>query len=246
MREILMKFHIGLFMIISFSCGGGGDSGDDVIAPPPEVVVIDPPSATTLVYPENNEICETGTSVSEIFSSVNFQWNEGINTDSYELQLTNLDNGNFFEFKNITGTSRSIDLTKGEPYSWKIISKRNGTNLTASSESWKFYLSGEGLSNYSPYPASLLAPKSGKSFQSSTTTVELSWEGLDADGDLLTYDLYIDTIDGNQSPDINNTLLSETSKVVEVSSGNSYFWRIKSIDIKGNSSFSIVYSFRIE
>ena len=126
---------------------------------------------------------------------------------------------------------------------WKIISKRNGTNVTASSESWKFYLSGEGLSNYPPYPASLLAPKSGKSFQSSTTTVELSWEGLDADGDLLTYDLYIDTIDGNQSPDINNTLLSETSKVVEVSSGNSYFWRIKSIDIKGNSSFSIIYSF---
>ena len=99
MREILMKFHIGLFMIISFSCGGGGDSGDDVIAPPPEVVVIDPPSATTLVYPENNEICETGTSVSEIFSSVNFQWNEGINTDSYELQLTNLDNGNFLNLK---------------------------------------------------------------------------------------------------------------------------------------------------
>lgn len=246
MREILMKYHIGLFMIISFSCGGGGDSGDDVIAPPPEVVVIDPPSATTLVYPENNEICETGTSVSEIVSSVEFQWNEGLNTDSYDLQFTNLDNGNVSEVKNITGTSRSIDLTKGKPYSWKIISKRNGTNETASSESWKFYLSGEGLSNYPPYPASLLSPKSGKSFQSSTTTVELIWEGLDADGDILTYDLYIDTIDGKQLPDANNIFLSETSKVVEVSSGNSYFWRIKSIDIKGNSSFSIIYSFRIE
>tara|TARA_B100001113_G_C20976940_1_gene564332 strand:+ start:133 stop:876 length:744 start_codon:yes stop_codon:yes gene_type:complete len=247
MNKTIVKYSTIFFIIINFSCGGGGGSGeDDIVAPPPSVVVITPPLASTLIYPENNEICETGTSISLSLSSVNFQWSEGTNSDSYDLELKNLENNNILEFKNISGTSRSIDLTKGKPYSWKIISKRNGTDKTASSEVWKFYLSGEGLTNYPPFPASLLSPISGKSFTATTTSIELKWEGLDADGDILTYDLFIDQIDGKQKISAENANLASTSKVVEVISGNSYFWRIKTIDSNGNSSFSIIYSFRID
>ena len=47
------------------------------------------PIASTLSHPENNKVCETGSSVSETQSSVEFQWNTGTNADSYDLQIIN-------------------------------------------------------------------------------------------------------------------------------------------------------------
>ena len=62
----------------------------------------------------------------------------------------------------------------------------------------------------------------------------------------LTYDLYIDTTDGLQDPNSSNQNLTTNSKRVEVSSGNSYYWRVKSTDSNNNSSYSIIYSFRVD
>ena len=137
-------------------------------------------------------------------------------------------------------------MNKGTPYSWLIISKRSGTSVTATSNSWKFYLSGEGLLNYPPFPADLISPTSGKSFASTTTSVELSWEGDDPDGEILTYTLYFDNQDGLQTPSLENKNISSNSKNVNVNSGNTYYWRIKTTDTNENSSYSQVYSFIID
>ena len=242
MRKIFI-YSILVLSLITISCGGS-DSVDEVIITPP-VQSIDPPTSSTLSIPINNEVCEEGTSVSEIQSSVNFQWTTGTNTDNYDLRIINLNNNQTINQNNISSTNKTVTLNKGTPYSWKITSKRNGTTETAESPTWKFYLSGDGVSNYPPYPSTLVSPISGSTLSSDTTSMELQWEGSHPESLSLTYDLYIDTVDGLQNLDSSNQNLSKTSKTVQVSSGNSYFWRIKASDTNGNSSYSIVYSFRV-
>ena len=244
MKKVLFKYFMfaSLFII---SCGGGGDGGsDDVITPP--VRTVDPPSLATLNSPANNKVCEEGTSVSDSQSSVNFQWTAGNNTDSYDLRITNLNSNQLINQTNITSTNKVVTLSNGTPYSWKITSKRNGTTVTVESSTWKFYLSSDGISNYPPYPSTLISPSSGHIFSSSTSSVELSWEGLHPENLTLTYDLYIDTTDGLQDPISSNQNLSAKSKSVQVSSGNSYYWRVKAKDINNNSSYSTIHSFKVE
>lgn len=242
-KKIFSFILLTVLFVINFSCGS---SGDDNIAITTPTAVVDPPSASTLSHPENNKVCETGSSVSETQSSVEFQWNTGTNADSYDLQITNLENSQTINQNNISGTSKSVTLIKGAPYSWKVISKRNGTTKTSTSDTWKFYLSGEGITNYPPYPAKLISPKSGSTLSAETTSVEMSWEGSDPDGESLTYTLYFDTTDGLQAPPSENKNLTTPSKTIAVSSGETYFWRVKSTDPNENSSYSSVYSFRVE
>ena len=114
---------------------------DDVINLPTQFT-IDPPSVATLNSPENNKVCEEGTSVSETQSSVTFQWTAGSNTDSYDLMLTFFLNSNqIINQTNISETNKAVTLNNS-PYSWKVTSKRNGTTETSDSSIWKFYLSG--------------------------------------------------------------------------------------------------------
>ena len=248
-----MKFkkYISFILIIILSsiiesCGGGGsDSGDEnLIAPPP--IVVDPPSAATLLFPEKDQICESGTSVSTSQSKINFQWSAGSNADTYDLKITNLESNQLSNFNGVSGTNKEVTLDKGTPYSWEVVSNRNGTLVTATSSSWKFYLSGEGLTNYPPYPAELLSPKSGKLFLSSTQSVDLSWDSSDPDGEVLSYTLYFDTVDGLQEPLAGNKNLTAKSKTVDVGPATTYYWRIKTSDTNQNSSYSQVYTFRID
>ena len=244
MKKVFFKYFVfaSLFII---SCGGGGDGGsDDVITPP--VQTVDPPSMATLISPANNKVCEEGTSVNDSQSSVNFQWTAGNNTNSYDIRITNLNSNQVINQTNITSTNKAVTLSKGTPYSWKVTSKRNGTSKTAESSTWKFYLSGDGISNYPPYPSTLISPSSGNVFPSSTSSVELSWEGSHPENSSLTYDLYIDTTDGLQEPISSNKNLSAKSKSLQVSSGKSYYWRVKATDSNNNSSYSIVFSFKVD
>ena len=244
MKKVFFKYFVfaSLFII---SCGGGGDGGsDDIITPPLQTV--DPPSVATLTSPANNKVCEEGTSVNDSQSSVNFQWTAGNNTDSYDLRITNLNSNQLINQTNITSTNKVVTLSNGTPYSWKITSKRNGTTVTVESSTWKFYLSSDGISNYPPYPSTLISPSSGHIFSSSTSSVELSWKGSHPENSSLTYSLFIDTTDGLQDPTPSNQNLSVKSKSVQVSSGNSYYWRVKATDSNDNSSYSAIHSFKVE
>jgi len=244
MKKVFFKCFVfaSLFII---SCGGGGDGGSDNIITPP-VQTVDPPSVATLTSPANNKVCEEGTSVSDSQSSVNFQWTAGNNTDNYYLRITNLNTNQVINLTNIEVTNKTVTLSKGIPYSWKVFSMRNGTSETVESSTWKFYLSSDGISNYPPYPSTLLSPISAHSFSSDTSSVELSWEGLHPENLTLTYDLYIDTTDGLQDPISSNQNLSVKSKSVQVSSGKSYYWRVKATDSNNNSSYSAIHSFKVE
>ena len=240
-----MKKLIYLFLVIFMvSCGGedggGGDGGGD--PPPPS-----PPGAVTLTAPTNGKVCETGTSTSDTKSNVDFSWAASSNTSTYDLQVTNLNTSSAINKTGLTSTNTTVELDKGQPYIWKVISKNTSTTLTGTSSSWKFYLAGPGITNYAPFPAELKSPASGSTVsRSSDGKVTFSWEGSDPDqGDQLKYTLYVDKTDGKQST--TNDLTDITSKTADVALDGEtlYYWRVKTSD-GTNSSFSIVYTFRTE
>tara|TARA_S200000501_G_scaffold197482_1_gene185871 strand:- start:125 stop:850 length:726 start_codon:yes stop_codon:yes gene_type:complete len=241
-----MKKIVFIFSLLLISCSGGGgdgDSGGGGGDPPPP----SPPGDVTLTAPTNGKVCETGTSSSDTKSNVDFSWSASTNTSTYDLQVTNLNTSSAINKTGLSTTNTTVELDKGQPYIWKVISKNTSTTQTGTSSSWKFYLAGHGITNYAPFAAELKSPVSGSTVsRSSDGKVTFSWEGSDPDqGDQLKYTLYVDKTDGKQSP--TSDLSDITSKTVDVAldGGTLYYWRVKTSD-GTNSSFSIVYTFRTE
>ena len=125
----------------------------------------------------------------------------------------------------------------------------NGTvsgNATTPSDTWKFYLAGDGVVNYAPFPADLKAPASGSTVTLSEGKATFTWEGTDpVSGDTLSYTVYVDTVDGKQDPASALTDLSAQTADVELEAATTYYWRVKTSD-GTNASYSIVYSFKTQ
>ena len=206
----------------------------------------DPPTASTLSFPEDDKVCQEGTSVSDTESSVNFQWEASENTTSYDLIINDIEAETSVTYSDITETNKDATLVTARSYSWQIVSKSDETSTTATSELWQFYLAGDGEENYAPYPASIISPASGSTVSASEEgLITLKWSGEDPDEDTLTYTVYIDTVDGLQDTNGTITGLTETETTYEVTSGSVYYWRVKSSDGQ-SSSFTQVFSFRVE
>ena len=240
----MKKLAYLFFVLILVSCGGseegGGDGGVD--PPPPQ-----PPGSVSLTAPASGKVCETGSSTSDTKSNVDFSWQASTNTNSYDLQVTNLNTSTAINKTGLTSTNTTVELDKGQPYMWKVISKNTSTTQTGTSSSWKFYLAGQGIKNYAPFPADLKAPTSGSTIsRSSEGKITFTWEGSDPDqGDELKYTLYVDKTDGKQSPSSDLINISAKTADVALDAASLYYWRVKTSD-GTNSSFSTVYSFRTE
>ena len=247
MRSYILRFFSFLFVSILLSCGGGG--GDDPGGggggggggPTPT-----PPGKATLVAPANNKTCETGTSISSTQSTVTFSWNASANTNTYDVRITNLNTSVATNKNGISTTSTTATLNKGVPYSWRVTSKNTTSTTTTPSDLWKFYLAGDGVVNYAPFPAELKTPASGSTISLTDGKATFSWEGTDPDAnDTLTYTLYVDTVDGKQTPSTSLSNLSDESVDVELEAATTYYWRVKTSD-GTNASYSIVYSFKTQ
>ena len=241
-----MKKIVFIFSLLLISCSGGGgdgDSGGGGGDPPPP----SPPGDVTLTAPTNGKVCETGTSTSDTKSNVDFSWSASTNTSTYDLQVTNLNTSSAINKTGLSTTNTTLELDKGQPYIWKVISKNTSTTQTGTSSSWKFYLAGPGITNYAPFPAELKSPTSGATVsRSSDGKVTFSWEGSDPDqGDQLKYTLYVDKTDGKQSTTNDLTDITSNTADVALDGETLYYWRVKTSD-GTNSSFSIVYTFRTE
>ena len=195
------------------------------------------PGAPTLASPTNNKNCEVGTPVDALTSLVTFNWSATPETDTYNLTYTNLANNTTKTKTGINSNTTKILLFKGNPYAWSVKSI-NSNSRRNSSGTWKFYLKGNPVLTKVPLAAVLKTP----STSGGKTT--LTWTGSDPNvGDILTYSLYLDKVDGKQSPV--STGLTSASKEVTLDSGVTYYWRIKTTDQTNNSSFSIVKTFTL-
>ena len=239
-------FLYTLSFVLIISCSEDDDSGtttpavtqQPAPAPTPQVPT---PGKSSLSAPENNEVCYEGEEVDDSNSEVTFSWDASSDTDSYDLLITNQETSQSQTESGITSTSKAVTLATDVSYSWKVVSKANDTSDTTESDTWQFYLAGDGQENYAPFPATILSPTSGAALDANNGSITLSWEGNDPDeGDSLTYTIYLDEVDGLQDPIEEDS--SETELEVSVESGTTYYWRVKTSDGK-SSSFTLVYSF---
>jgi len=248
-----MKLGYYFLYILSFvliiSCSAEDDGGTSTPPPttqqpkPEPAPTVPAPGKSSLSAPENNEVCYEGEAVDASNSAVTFSWDASSDTDSYDLQITNQETNQIQTESGITATSKAVTLATDVSYSWKVVSKANDTSDTTDSDTWQFYLAGDGQENYAPFPATIISPTSGAAVDASNGLVTLSWEGNDPDeGDSLTYTIYFDEVDGLQDPQTANTNITETSLEVEVESGTTYYWRVKTSD-GTSSSFTLIYSF---
>ncbi|MBD0724142.1 hypothetical protein B6A10_03015 [Flavobacterium sp. L1I52] len=236
MRKSLIYFVLSL-AILNTACSN--DKNDDNENSAPVV------GELYLASPLDASTCE-GVSTSSSKCEVTLNWEPISENESYVLTVTNLNTNKVVLIQNdIKTTSYKIVLEKKVPFSWKVSSRNKVTKkINYESPVWQFYASaGESVANYAPFPASLIAPIQDKTVTAVDGKIVLKWAGADTDGDSLKYTVYIDKVDGMQTPAAELTNISATQASVNVSAGV-YYWRVKSSDAN-SSSFSQIVKFTV-
>jgi hypothetical protein len=238
-----LKIYVTALLLAG--CSGGDPAPTPIPTPTPPIPTVNPPGAVSLTAPEKNKTCEPGAVISDTQREVSFSWAAAANAESYDMTITDLNTNTVTTVAGITGTTTKVNLNKGTPYSWKITSKSTKTTQTGTSETWNFYLAGTSISNYAPFPAEIVLPKPGATITPTAGKVTLSWIGSDPENDKLTYTVYVDAVDGKQTPAAALTNITASTADVTVEAGKVFYWRIKTSD-GSNSSTTIVYQFKVQ
>lgn len=225
-----------LLMVLLTACPGSTDDGGAELPLP-----IGDPGSATLVFPENNSECTEGTTVNDTQSTITFQWQASENTDSYEVNLKNLDTGDT-QKTDVTTNEAPITLNANTPYEWFVVSKKNDSDVRPESAKWKFYNAGAGVLNYAPFPADAVNPQRGGSI-AATTSVTLEWQGNDVDNDIAEFEVLFGTT-AETSSNLGSTFQSTIR--VDVVSGQTYYWRIITKDNADNTSQSEIFDFVVQ
>ncbi|MBT8236023.1 MAG: hypothetical protein KJO04_07510 [Bacteroidia bacterium] len=224
-----MKKIFGLIIFFVIGCGK-----DDPKIPDPAV----------LIFPAQNSECTTGVEISPTSSRVDFRWNASKNTDTYQIEVKNLIS-NSTQTASTSSTTLGVVITKGTPFSWKIISKNNESQEETSSQTWLFYNAGTETS-YAPFPAQITSPSSGATAsRDGNGEVLLSWIGADVDSDISGYEVFLDVADP-PATSVGSLASGTTELNVAADAATVYFWRVITTDLEGNTSDSGIYSFRTQ
>lgn len=204
------------------------------------VPAVPSPAKVSLIFPAQNAACTTGTIISATQSLVTLTWNPAANTDSYELGIKNLLT-QVITYKHTAASRLADTLDRNTPYSWFVVSKSNATADTVKSDVWKFYNAGPGTITYAPFPADLLTP--GYNQGVAAGVVNLTWQGSSVDNDITGYDVYFGT---NTAPPLFKSNLTDMFlNAVAVTSGNTYYWKVLTRDLTGNTSVSPLFQFKV-
>ena len=230
MKRIVLLF--GALILLVNSCA------------PEEPVVPINPSAPTLISPANDETCLDGTSINDSQSNVDFRWSSAANAVSYELVVTNLLTQSSQTYP-ATSNQTTVALTKAEPYNWSVKSIGEVGSISSQSIQWKFYLAGDAVVNYAPFPSELISPQSGANVTPDINNlIKLQWNASDVDDDLAKFEVYLDK---NDATTIIKTIAYQTEEEsieINVENGTTYYWKIIAIDANQNQSSSGIYAFR--
>jgi fibronectin type 3 domain-containing protein len=222
---------LGVASILAISCGdSGGDEGSGGA-----------PTASLLIAPINNSECISGTSLSSSQSKVTLEWNPSENTTAYFVYVKNLISGSVLQYNAGESLTYDVTLQKATPYSWYVSSRKDG-QTSATSQTWKFYNSGDGVTNYAPFPAELDAPAMSATVTGPTVT--LKWIGSDVENAIADYKVYFGT--STNPTTLLSTVTQQQIANVAVAAGASYYWKVVTTDAQGNSSTSQTFQFRVQ
>jgi hypothetical protein len=201
------------------------------------------PGEVNLVFPEDNSLCVTGIPQPTEGSEVTFTWQAATNADQYEIQVTLL--GSSTSLRRVTeALSTAFVLQLGAPYSWQVTAINQGSGEETTSPRWQFFNAGSSVS-YPPFPARLIQPEAGSSlFPNSDGEILLKWELADPENDQETAEIFFGTA-SDALVSIATLGPDEDTLDVPVSSGQVYFWQVRTEDRQGNTSLSSINTFRV-
>ncbi len=240
MRSFLYLF---LVCILMYGC-----SKTEAVEPAPPAPVAPAPipeiGELNLELPENNKNCETGTIASDK-ADIEFKWKAAANATKYEIQVTDVLDNKTTKYSDVTGTSKTISLVRGKTYTWNMIASNAGSK-TVSSAQWKFYLSGDGKTNRAPNSAKAIYPVPGSTINlNSGGAVKFEWLAEDADKDVLSYSIRIDTLDKNQKLSGSSFDTKSPLHEIKLPIGKIYYWYVIAND-GSISTKSDVFSFKLK
>jgi len=200
------------------------------------------PGKAILTAPAQNAVCTTGTIISDAESSILFTWKASANTNSYDLVLKNLLTS-VTTTQSTTATQLTMTLARNTPYEWHIVSKSQG-GATTQSDAWRFYNAGLGIITYAPFPAEITSPAFGQNVTASSGTIDLTWKGSSVNpGTITGYNVYFGST--NNPPVLKNGVTDSFLNGVAVTSKATYYWKVITWDIDGNSSDSGLFQFTV-
>ncbi|WP_258367509.1 SUMF1/EgtB/PvdO family nonheme iron enzyme [Mesotoga sp. TolDC] len=127
------------------------------------------------------------------------------------------------------------NLIYGTTYYWKIIAKES-KGATTEGPIWKFTT----RSNEAPKAPSNPSPLNG--WINQLTSVSLSWQCNDPDGDSITYDVYFGT-GSNPSTKISSNQTDNKLNKSNLSQGTTYYWKVVAKDSKGATTEGPIWRF---
>ncbi|MBL7471355.1 fibronectin type III domain-containing protein [Robertkochia sediminum] len=222
------------FAALLWACSKGGDD---------EGVSIDTtPAAAQLLLPEDGAPCEPGAIIDNSFCEVDFEWKSAKNAETYTLYLTDELSRDAYSF-NTTDTRMTLTLKRGTPYRWYVETSNKEHLSTPKSAVWVFYTQGKQVSNYAPFPATLVFPEMGQVVDGPSLT--LQWEGRDVETPTadLNYEVFLG-LDASEQPRLIATKEQE-AVVNNLVQDTVYYWKVRTQDANNQFSETVLHQFRV-
>ncbi|MDP6921446.1 MAG: hypothetical protein QGH06_00560, partial [Lutibacter sp.] len=140
---------------------------------------------------------------------------------------------------NLSVNSTPVYLDKGVFYYWRVKAFDINGNETAYTAAYQFFTQGDPDINHLPFSPELVSPSLGAIEQNATTTLE--WNASDVDGDSLTYDVYVDTVDPPATKVAENQ--AEKTHTLDLTTTTNYYWRVVVKDGNGGETQGQVWHF---
>ena len=206
------------------------------------------PSPAVLLAPINENNCETAIPINLTESKVNFSWIKSENTDEYELVIKSGTKNKVYTKELADSDTKNENiyynqvLLNGDIYSWYVISKSINSPVSTQSDVWQFYLEGNAEPDYIPQPSNLIYPENEATLSlDNSDVIQFIWSSKDEDNNIDYYHFYL-------GQEIDNLLkigdeIKQTSYQQKLEINKTYYWKVVTFDIQGNSSDSAVNKF---